>query len=68
MNKQLLFVQSCIRQGVSIDDIGYMMKDYFDTIGYEKTAEGQFFDSIKDRMDMWDQPKRITRIMEGYIN
>ena len=65
MDIQLQFVRSCVRAAISPDDVGYMMATYFATVS-DKDPKTSFFNDIIGRMHIWDQPKRITGILENY--
>ena len=61
MEKQLQFIQSCTRQSISTDDLGYMIKWYFED------ADG-FFTRVSSscRQKFFDTPIRIREILMNY--
>jgi hypothetical protein len=64
MNKQLLFIQSCVRRGVSENDLGYLTKWYFNNLD----NEDKFFDLVQDfaKDDFFDNKNKIKFILNEY--
>lgn len=61
MDKQLQFIQSCVRQNVSPDDLGYMIKWYFEN---SETFFGHVNECIED--EFFDTPNKIKHILANY--
>ncbi len=66
MNKQLQFIQSCVRQGVSTDDIGYITKWYFS----KEVSDEEYFASVQASINdkFFDNNNKIQAILTSYTS
>ncbi len=66
MNKQLQFIQSCVRQGISTEDIGYLTKWHLQ----DEVSDEKYFKSVMESIDnkFFDTNNRIKSILVNYNN
>jgi len=66
MDKKLLFLQSCVRQEINTDDLGYLTKWLFQ-LGIDESFE-KYSDKIKEMLDIkfFSHNNRIKEILSKY--